>query len=182
MKKVVWKFEGEVETEVIVDTDNFHKNFEHLFKDKVQEEFYVFWMDARNRVMGYEGVAKGTLSDVRTHSREVFRGAIVAGAHHIIIAHNHPGGNQLPSKSDDEITMALIFAGNIMKLPVMDHIIFYEDGYYSYHQNDRMKKLNYISKDLWTEKEGSETKKSPQKKKRSFKEIVSRLFNYFIGK
>ena len=72
---------------------------------------------------GFEIVSEGTLNSSLVHPREVFRGAIVATSASIIVAHNHPSGNPEPSHEDLAITKQLKDAGNILGIPVYDHII-----------------------------------------------------------
>ncbi len=78
-------------------------NYKTLFKDHVRERFVVFWLDASNKVMGFEIISEGTLNSSVVHPREVFRGAIVTTAASIILAHNHPSGNNEPSTEDVDI-------------------------------------------------------------------------------
>ena len=73
-----------------------------IFTDQVRERFLVFWLDASNKVIGFEVVTEGTLNTSLVHPREVFRGAIVATAASIIVAHNHPSPairNRVPRTS-----------------------------------------------------------------------------------
>jgi DNA repair protein RadC len=57
------------------------------------------------------------------HAREVFRPAIVAAAHAIVVMHNHPGGDPTPSEADIRITRDLIRAGQLLRIEVLDHVI-----------------------------------------------------------
>jgi DNA repair protein RadC len=68
-------------------------------------------------------VTIGLVDRSLVHAREVFKSAIAAGASRIILAHNHPSGNVKPSPQDAEVTAALIAAGEIIGIPVDDHII-----------------------------------------------------------
>jgi DNA repair protein RadC len=95
-----------------------------IFKDQVRERFLVIWLDASNKVIGFEVVTEGTLNTSLVHPREVFRGAIVATAAAIIVAHNHPSGNPEPSTEDIEITKQLVESGKTIGIPVHDHVIF----------------------------------------------------------
>jgi DNA repair protein RadC len=82
----------------INNPEQLFQHFQSLFKDHVRERFVVFWLNAHNRVTGFEIVSEGTLNQSLVHPREVYRGAIVATAASIIIAHNHPSGNAEPSR------------------------------------------------------------------------------------
>jgi DNA repair protein RadC len=70
-----------------------------------------------------EEISDGTLDTILVHPREVFRRAIAANAHAIVLAHNHPSGDPTPSAADIKVTKDLIRAGQILKIEVIDHII-----------------------------------------------------------
>ena len=100
-----------------------------------QEVFMVVFLDVRNAVIGDEVVTVGTLTSSVVHPREVFTRAISRGAHSIIIIHNHPSGDPSPSTEDEEVTSVLESAGEIVGIPVMDHIILGRGKYYSFKEN-----------------------------------------------
>jgi DNA repair protein RadC len=112
------------------------KAYGNLFEGQVKELLVVFWLDATNTIMGLEVVSEGILTSNLAHPREVFRGAIVATAASIILAHNHPSGNSEPSKEDIAITTQLIQAGDIIGIPVLDHIILCGEGFTSLAERD----------------------------------------------
>ena len=68
-------------------------------------------------------LSTGTLDSLLVHPREVFRTAIVAAAHSLILIHNHPSGDPRPSEPDIRITRDLMRSGAILKIPVLDHIV-----------------------------------------------------------
>lgn len=88
-----------------------------------RESFYALYLDVRGALIGFETVATGGLAGVEVHPREVFRGAILAGAFGVIVAHNHPSGDSTPSKDDLALTRRLKEAGDIVGIPLYDHII-----------------------------------------------------------
>lgn len=93
-----------------------------------KENFVVLFLDARKKVTGFEIISCGILDSVLVHAREVFRPAIVANAHSIIVAHNHPGGDPAPSTADIRVTRDLIRAGQMLKLELVDHVIYTKNG------------------------------------------------------
>ncbi len=101
-----------------------------MFDGQVKERFVVFWLSSSNQVTGFEVISEGLLNSSLVHPREVFRGSIVATSANIILAHNHPSGNLVPSNEDLKITKKLVEAGKIIDIAVFDHIIF-GDGYTS---------------------------------------------------
>lgn len=95
------------------------------------EEFLALFLDAANKVIGFERIARGTLTGVEVHPREVFRGAILASAAAIVVGHNHPSGDPTPSVEDIALTRRLRQAGELLGIPVLDHIVVGEDGHSS---------------------------------------------------
>lgn len=88
-----------------------------------KEHFVVFYLDSRNQEIHKEIVSVGTLNESLVHPREVFENAIKNNAASIIIAHNHPSGDLEPSQADIEITKKLIYAGKILDIKIISHII-----------------------------------------------------------
>ena len=88
-----------------------------------QESLVVLTLNSKNRVTGHYIATRGLLDRSQAHPREIFRLAILAGAARIIIGHNHPSGDSAPSKADLEITKNLVEAGEIIGIPVVDHIV-----------------------------------------------------------
>jgi DNA repair protein RadC len=93
-----------------------------------EEHFVAFHLDAKNQVIGYHIVSHGTVSASLVHPREVFKAALLANSHAIIVAHNHPAGSLTPSDEDIDVTRTLIKAGQLMGVNVIDHIIVSSNG------------------------------------------------------
>jgi DNA repair protein RadC len=74
------------------------------------------------------------LSYCSIHPREVFKAAVVANAASIIMIHNHPSGNPHPSSDDLALTARLKEAGDILGIPVVDHIVLGDENYYSFKE------------------------------------------------
>jgi len=87
------------------------------------ERFVVVLLNTRRRLIRVEEIGRGLLDQVLVHAREVFRPAIAANAHALVLAHNHPGGDPLPSDADIKATRDLIRAGQLLKIEVLDHLI-----------------------------------------------------------
>jgi DNA repair protein RadC len=87
------------------------------------ECFAVLMLNTRRRVRGHLLLTFGTMDTLLVHPREVFRGAVIAGAAAIVMMHNHPSGEATPSEADIKITRDLIRAGQLMKIEVLDHVI-----------------------------------------------------------
>jgi DNA repair protein RadC len=88
-----------------------------------QEVVLVFLLDTKNLITGYIEAARGTLDSCALHPREVFRAAVLQSARSIILCHNHPSGDTTPSADDCEITKRLTAAGQLLGIPLLDHVI-----------------------------------------------------------
>ena len=109
--------------------------YKELLKYKKQEYFYAIYLNTKNRIIKDKLLYIGTINYSVVHPREVFKEAYLAGASSIILIHNHPTGNVLPSSNDIDTTKRLIEIGEIMGLKVVDHIIIGKDKYYSFYEN-----------------------------------------------
>jgi DNA repair protein RadC len=101
---------------------------------ELAEVFWVIALDAQHRVIGNAPIAitRGTLTSSLVHARETFRAAIVAGAAAVILAHNHPSGDPTPSADDRIVTEQMVAAGQLLDIPVHDHIIGGDHRYTSF--------------------------------------------------
>lgn len=106
--------------------DLLRKNF-----NPYQEEVFVICLDSQLKLLGCEMIFKGTVDSCLFHARDIFRYAISKNAHSIILAHNHPSLNTLPSSSDKVITRKLIKIALLLEMPLLDHIIFCPQEFYS---------------------------------------------------
>ncbi len=97
-----------------------------LVRGLERESFHVFLLDGRHALKRRELVSLGTLSTSLVHPREVFRSAVREGAAAVICAHNHPSGDPEPSAEDVEITRRLRQAGDVLGVPLLDHIVLGE--------------------------------------------------------
>jgi DNA repair protein RadC len=80
-------------------------------------------LNTRRKLIRIEKISQGTLDSVLVHPREVFKSAISANASALVIVHNHPSGDPMPSDSDIKVTRDLIRAGQLLKIDVLDHVI-----------------------------------------------------------
>ena len=83
----------------------------------------VLLLNTRRRVKGHQLLTIGTLDTILVHPREVFRCAIIAAAAAIVLTHNHPSGDPMPSDADTKVTRDLIRAGQLLKIELLDHVI-----------------------------------------------------------
>lgn len=95
------------------------------------EELWILAVDVRHRVIADEMLARGMLTGVEVHPRDVFRRLIALGAAAVIFCHNHPSGDPSPSRSDIELTARLRETGDLCGIPVLDHVVVGSEGYVS---------------------------------------------------
>lgn len=87
------------------------------------ERMIVISLNARYRLIRMDTVSEGLLDQVLIHAREVFRPAISAGAHSVVLVHNHPSGDPSPSEADIRVTRDMLRAGAMLRIEVLDHVI-----------------------------------------------------------
>ena len=97
-----------------------------------REEIVVLMLDARHRPIARETVAVGTVNASRLAPRDVFGPALRRDAVAVIIGHNHPSGDPSPSRADRVVTAALRGAGDLLGVPVLDHIIVTNRAHHSF--------------------------------------------------
>ncbi len=100
--------------------------------DVAYEEFFVLLLNRANHVIRVEKISQGGVAGTVADPKLIFRAALEHLASSIILAHNHPSGNRKPSQADIALTRKLRAAGEQLDLPVLDHLIFTEDGYFSF--------------------------------------------------
>lgn len=129
--KLVRSSSKAVKVEVIKNPEAAAQVLTTFLKDEDREHFVVVMLDIKNRVIGINTVSIGTINETLVHPREVFKAAILANAHAIILGHNHPTGDVTPSVDDLDVTRELVKAGEYLKIQVLDHIIIGENGKYA---------------------------------------------------
>ncbi len=105
------------------------------FRDKRQEYLICLSLDSGGRLISQRVVTIGLLDAALAHPREVFAGPLTDRAASVIIAHNHPSGEATPSRQDIVLTQQLAAAGQLLGIPLQDHIIVTVNGYYSFKQS-----------------------------------------------
>ena len=88
-----------------------------------QEQLRVILLNTRNRVIGIPTVYVGSLNTSVVRLAEVFKPAIVNNAAAVIVAHNHPSSDPSPSPEDINVTRSMVKTGEMLSIPLLDHII-----------------------------------------------------------
>lgn len=103
----------------------------HFLEDGDREHVVVLCLDTKNQPINISVCHIGSLNASIVHPREVMKTAVLSNAATIIVAHNHPAGICDPSKEDIAITERLVSAGDIMGIPLLDHLIIGDGTYIS---------------------------------------------------
>ena len=100
--------------------------------DLPHEEFWVILLNRANAVMRKVAISQGGVAGTVADPKMIFKEALEQLASSIILVHNHPSGNRQPSAADLALTKKLRQAGDFLDLPVLDHLIYTDRGYYSF--------------------------------------------------
>ena len=104
----------------------------HSMRDLKKEVFKVIYLDSQNQIIDTTDLFEGTVNSSSISPREIIEGAIKHNAVSLIFVHNHPSGNPEPSMSDKELTRDLVYAGSIMRIRVLDHIVIGNNRFFSF--------------------------------------------------
>ncbi|MBT8204081.1 MAG: DNA repair protein RadC [Eudoraea sp.] len=96
------------------------------------EEFRILYLNNANKVIQQTLISRGGITGTLVDVRLVLRKALELGAVGLILAHNHPSGNLVPSEADKEITRKIQLGAKVMDIKVLDHLIVAQQGYFSF--------------------------------------------------
>lgn len=109
-----------------------------VMADLPHEEFWVVLLNRANEVISKKNMSKGGVSGTVVDAKIIFKMATEHLASAIILVHNHPSGNLRPSQADINLTNKLKEAGDILEIPVLDHLIIGRGKYYSFKDEGRL--------------------------------------------
>ncbi|OGO02078.1 MAG: hypothetical protein A2Y90_00715 [Chloroflexi bacterium RBG_13_52_12] len=104
----------------------------HAMRGLKKEVFKVLYLTSQNQIIDTVDLSEGTVNSSSVSPREVIEGAIKNNAAALIFVHNHPSGVTDPSANDKSLTRELVYAGRIVQIKVLDHIIIGDNRYYSF--------------------------------------------------
>ncbi len=117
---------------VMTQSQAVFRHYAPRFRDMKREVFTVLLLDAKHAVIRDATVSTGSLTSSLVHPREVFNEAVRESAAAVILLHNHPSGDPMPSQEDRAVTARLQAAGEILGVRVLDHIIIGDGRYVSF--------------------------------------------------
>jgi DNA repair protein RadC len=97
-----------------------------------REVFVVLALDVKHRVLAERRVAEGGVCSVQVLPRDLFAHVVREAAAAVVCVHNHPSGDPSPSAEDQIMTRRLQAAGQLIGVPLIDHVIVGQSGYYSF--------------------------------------------------
>jgi DNA repair protein RadC len=122
--KIVYTLVSEGEKSALDRPEKIAEYLRSAFEENpMQEAFYCVYLNRKNRPLGRHMITLGTATSSLAAPREVFRGAILAGATALVVSHNHPSGDPAPSAADLQVTRALRDASKIIDIELLDHVI-----------------------------------------------------------
>ena len=109
-------------------------------RDKQKEHLLAFFLNARHQLLAKVTISIGTLTGALAHPREIYAPAIghPRGVASILLLHNHPSGDPSPSDEDVRLTKRIRQAGDILGIPLLDHIIIAERGTFSFKERGQL--------------------------------------------
>ena len=107
------------------------------YADRKQEHFICISLNGAHEVLASRIITIGLVNRTLIHPREVFSDPLIDRACAVLVAHNHPSGQVLPSPEDEEITRRLKATAELVGINLLDHIIFSEETYYSFSQEQK---------------------------------------------
>ena len=108
------------------------------FEDLLHEEFYVVYLNRANLVIAVRQVSIGGTAATIVDPKVIFKIGIDLQASAIVLAHNHPSGTLKPSEDDDRMTKKIVQSANLLEMPVLDHLIITDNGYFSFADSERL--------------------------------------------
>lgn len=102
------------------------------------EEFWALYMNQHHRLIKKVRISHGGITETAVDVRIIMREAVLANCTVLAVCHNHPSGNLVPSKADDDLTRCIRRACEVMRIYFLDHVIITDGRYFSYHEQGKM--------------------------------------------
>jgi len=126
------KYKASELPKVVTSTDGY-ECLKNVFPSlDYREFFYILCLNRNNKVLGYCQISVGGVSGTIADVKIIMQTALKSNACSIILAHNHPSGNLIPSEADKDLTKKISAAGKLLDIPVLDHLILTSESYFSF--------------------------------------------------
>ncbi|MGV3612334.1 MAG: RadC family protein [Fluviicola sp.] len=120
----------------ITSSERAFREFRPHFTDLSHEEFFVMYLNRANQLIRIKQLSIGGVSGTYVDAKIIFKYGIDMGASAVILAHNHPSRNLKPSEEDKRITKKIKQFGELIEMPVLDHLIIADNGYFSFSDQE----------------------------------------------
>lgn len=130
--------EEPLQEQTITSSENIYRRMRHKIGNLDHEEVWILLLNRRNQVIKEICLSSGTSTASLFDVKAAIKHAVIENAEGIILTHNHPSGGTVPSDSDNKITRELKQASDYMKIKMLDHVIVAANGFYSYHDDNRL--------------------------------------------
>lgn len=125
-------------TERLDSANKIYNYFKQKLSDTPVEECHVLLLNNNLKAIATKLISRGGITGTAVDVRLILREALFVNATHIVLCHNHPSGSLRPSRDDDNLTQKVDNAAQTMDIHLIDHLIFTNDGYYSYQEQGRL--------------------------------------------
>ena len=123
---------AESELEKITGSAEVYECMKPALTDLPHEEFWLLLLNRANKIIKKQPISQGGVSGTVADPKLIFNHALNHLASSVILVHNHPSGNTKPSEADKRLTKQLFEAGKLLEIAVLDHIIFTDNAYFSF--------------------------------------------------
>jgi DNA repair protein RadC len=106
------------------------------------EVFLCLYLDSALHLIECQELFRGSIAQTAVYPREILKEALARNASALIVAHNHPSGNPLPSTADQELTKTLVSALLLVDIPLLDHCIVSGNGFFSFSESGLMNNID----------------------------------------
>lgn len=120
----------------ITSSERAFEELKPYFTDLSHEEFFVMYLNRANELIQVKQLSIGGVSGTYVDSKIIFKYGIDMGASAIILSHNHPSRNLKPSEADRKLTKKIQQFGELIEMPVLDHLIITDNGYFSFSDQE----------------------------------------------
>ena len=133
-----WSATSPEQRKSINNSQEAYERFLALIDDPTKEHFMVAYLNRGNKVIKVERISTGGISKTLADPKVIFKNALLKEATALMLCHNHPSGVPRPSAEDKQLTQAIVSAGKIFDIDVLDHIIIGENSYFSFAEHGLM--------------------------------------------
>lgn len=126
------RFSEVLEKPIVKNSKIAFECFYPQLSDLNHEQFWIMLLNSANKVIKLEKIGVGGLAGTTADPKKIFKSALENNAISIMLCHNHPSGNVIPSNADKKITENIVKAGQFLEIKILDHIIVGNDNYFSF--------------------------------------------------